>query len=147
MGSLPLRLSGLFKNLLNGRCWLLSLILACMSLGFLLSPQKTPVSLAGHQLQCEMLFPGAPSWLCTGAPTEGRAGETEYRVSHGTGFGSKAPAAPAGPPDRHSADYLFYLDLSLVNQLSDHAAHRHHPRQHHYQREEEADVVQESARK
>lgn len=43
--------------MLNGRCWLLSLNLACLSLGFLPSPQKTPVSLAGHQLRCETLFP------------------------------------------------------------------------------------------
>lgn len=39
------------------------------------------------------------------------------------------------------AAYLFQLDLPLINQLSDHAGHRHHPREHHYQGEEEADVV------
>lgn len=45
------------------------------------------------------------------------------------------------------ATYLFYLDLPLINQLSDHAGHRHHPRQHHYQGEKETNVVQESVRK
>lgn len=95
----------------------------------------------GVRLQRKILFPGVPS------PQRRGQAKQSPRVSYGTGFGSKAPAAPAGPPGKHLADYLFYLDLSLVNQLSDHAGHRHHPHQHHYQREKEADVVQESARK
>ena len=53
------------------------------------------------------------------------------------------PRSPASP----DAVYLFQLDLPLVNQLSDCAGHGHHPRQHHYQGEKEADVVQEPVNK
>lgn len=54
------------------------------------------------------------------------------------------PATPQSLPlPLTQAAYLFQLDLPLINQLSDHAGHRHHPREHHYQGEEEADVVQE----
>lgn len=47
---------------------------------------------------------------------------------------------------KSEASYLFYLDLPLIDQLPNHAGHRHHPGQHHDQGEKEANVVQESVR-
>ena len=98
---------------------------------------------------------GTPSSLASSL----RVNQTCHPYNSGRAQGFQVHESPGtvGPSQTHrvaghpqllplplsQATYLFQLDLPLINQLSDHAGHRHHPREHHYQGEEEADVVQE----
>ena len=136
-------------KLLNEQHWLPSLNVVRLPSGLLPSPQETPVDWQNVRLQCGTFALRPPPQLGCVQELQQRGGQAKQSLGSvmGTGFGSKAPPLLLVSQASSWTDYLFYLDLSLVHQLSDHAGHRHHPRQHHDQREKETDVVQESARK